>query len=193
MRVARAPFSFVIGPTGLKVRRRGLNRQWDWSLIETILLVPGTVGVSERPRHRARLLLMPTAGVDLGVPLSESSPTDGRACLLLLDFRGVREQSAKVADSLRGYCSQRFSDMRDEDLFGRPLTAVLRGYDFAAVDQLRAGVRTALRSGDPQQRAAAGTALATVSLPVAWRGYDRPQVDELLPKLAERLAVVGRP
>jgi hypothetical protein len=193
IRVAMTPFSFEIGPDGLKVRDRGLNRRWDWSLIEKILLVPGTVGVTERPRQPAQLLLIPMAGVKLGVPLTERSPTDRRACLLLLDFRRVREQPAAVADALRGYCRQRFSELRDEDLLARPLTVVLRGYDFAAVDQLRARVRTTLRSGSADQRATVRTALATASLPVTWRGYDRTQVDELLPRLAERLAPNGHP
>ena len=57
---------------------------------------------------------------------------------------------------------------------------VLRGYRIAETDALFATIGAALGQDDPFRRAAALRAIAEARLPVAFRGYDRGQVDAYL-------------
>ncbi len=65
---------------------------------------------------------------------------------------------------------------------------VLRGYRIAETDALLATVGDALGQDDPFRRAAALRAIAEARLPVAFRGYDRGQVDAYLRHATQALA-----
>ncbi len=189
---ARRPFRFVVGADGLVVRLPGMDRRIAWPEIEAILLVPSVAAVARDKRRAAELLLIPAAGVDLGIPLSGRSPVDERPALPVVDFGEVRERPDQVAQALTTFGGECFVDLRrvDDRLFSVDFTVVLRGYDPAAVDQLRADALRTLRSGTWPERVAAKVAIGNASLPVAMRGYDRRQVDDLLERLAQRLAVM---
>jgi len=68
----------------------------------------------------------------------------------------------------------------------RPLI-VLRGYRIAETDALFATVEAAAGADDPFRRAAALRAIAEARLPVAFRGYDRGQVDAYLREATQAL------
>jgi hypothetical protein len=57
-------------------------------------------------------------------------------------------------------------------------TVVLRGYDKYAVDAMRQRVEEALAGNRPEVKAAVRDAVRRASFVVAFRGYDRPQVDD---------------
>jgi hypothetical protein len=185
------PFRFAIGTDGLTLRRRGLNRLIPWSDIDKVLLKPSVAALSSSDRRPAQLLLVPVEGVDLGVPLTERSPQDNRASLLLLDFNDVRDTPDAVAQALTRFGGDRFVDLRQvvDDRFSVEFSIVLRGYEPAAVDQLIADGRRALLAGEQIQRLAVRARIEAGSLPIGLRGYDRVQVDELLAALSAQLAV----
>jgi hypothetical protein len=198
-----------IGPEGLTVR---LVRLFEprvkvvapWGAIDTVILDQPRHGRRSQsrghPPQPARLLVVPAAGVDLGLPATHRSPLDGRACILLLSFNQVRDSPDEVAQALAQYGGSRFVDARpqrhqhDAPKAGMPKAGVprfdlgLRGYDRARVDELIEQAHAALRSANAAERLAARSALDAVSLPRAARGYDCSQVDAYLTALSVELA-----
>jgi hypothetical protein len=211
-----------IGPEGLRVRlvrigRTRVERLVPWAAIEMVILDQPRHGPRSRARGHppspARLLLVPAAGADLGVPAAHHSPLDGRACVLLFSFNQVRDSPDEVARALARYGASRFVDtrpprhQRDAPRAGAPTAGVptagvpragvprfdhaLRGYDCARVDELVQQGHAALRSGDAAERRAARSALEAASLPRATRGYDCSQVDAYLTAISVQLASPG--
>jgi hypothetical protein len=194
-----------IGPEGVTVRLitlqprvKGLVR---WHAIDTIILDQPRLGRRSRDRGHERqpprLLVVPADGVDLGVPATQLSPLDARACVLLVSFNQIRASPDQVAQALARYGGRKFVDARPQhsepeaSWAGVPRFDIgLRGYDPVRVDELIQRAHAALRSANPAERLAVRSALesASASLPLATRGYDRTQVDAYLTAISADLA-----
>ncbi|MDG4805564.1 hypothetical protein O7634_02170 [Micromonospora sp. WMMD1120] len=188
---ALRPFRFRIDPEGLTIRRPGLRRVVPWAEIDALVL-------DEPPRRDGRpspprLLLVPAPGV-LMEPVTARHPLDGRPALELLVLDQVREQPEQVADVLTRHAGDRFVDLpalRRATFADPNLPAGLRGYQMDRVDQIIRRGQDALVSGDPQARRAARGEIeraCSAGLPVARRGYGRPQTDTVLNALVAALA-----
>lgn len=192
---ALKPFRFHIGTDGLTLRLKGINRLVRWDEIDAVILdltKPSLVGDNKHPYHH--LLLVPADGVDLGIPLTHTSPVDDRPCLVLLDLRDVTDSPEQVAQALARFGGGRFTDARRQraDRFGSPeFSVVLRGYDPARVDELIRRGRDALTSSSRLERLGAKAEIegARGKLPIVVRGYDREQVDSFLSALSAELLI----
>lgn len=182
------PFQFRIGPDGLDVRSGKLRRLVGWHEIDAVVLVqqptkPGT------PTPDPRLLLVPAAGVDLGVPLTETSPVDDRPAVALLDLGQVREKPDAVAGAFAQHGGSRFVDLRAATVAGAPeFIVVLRGYDRPEVDAVVQRVVRALHRDTPADRADALAAVEQATFTVVVRGYDRAAVEAYLEQAKALLA-----
>lgn len=182
------PFRFHIGADGLRLRSAGINGLVPWKAIDAVVLEQPAPSSAKRNPH-PRLLLVPTEGADLGVPLQHRSPVDGRACAASLSFDEVKESPEQVAQALAQHGGGRYTDTRASQRFDGPpeFDVVLRGYDQTQVDDLLRRGLEALDSADDQQRSALREEIETRSLPTAMRGYDRYQVDSFLRMLSAQL------
>ncbi|GAA0909354.1 hypothetical protein GCM10009557_83890 [Virgisporangium ochraceum] len=61
-----------------------------------------------RPDGPPRLVLVPAAGVDLGVPAEYRNSVDGRASIILLSTSDVRETPDRIDAALRRYAGDRY-------------------------------------------------------------------------------------
>ena len=188
---ALRPFRFRIDVDGLTLRVAGLDRLVPWPEIDAIILdepVPD-------PGHDTSpfLLLVPAAGSIIDLPLTGTSPLDGRAGLVLLDLDHVRQQTDDIAAALARFGGGRFTDVRRqrrERSASPDFGFGLRGYEPAPVDELIRAAQDALLSDDAALRSEARAELdaARESLPIALRGYDIRQVDTFLGRLSATLA-----
>ncbi|MFF4876082.1 hypothetical protein [Micromonospora sp. NPDC000668] len=189
---ALRPFRFGIGADGLTIRRPGLRRTIRWAEVDALVLdePPRRDGRPEPPR----LLLVPAPGVTLGPQVTARHPLDGRPAVELLVLDQVREQPEQVSAALSQYAGDRFVDLpalRCAAFADPDLTASLRGYRMDQVDQLIRRGQNALVSGDVPTRQEARAEIerdTAAGLPVAQRGYARPQVDAALDALVAALA-----
>jgi hypothetical protein len=98
------PFRFRIDEHGLTLRlpdESALARSVGWGSVEAIMLEP-------RPDGPPRLVLVPAAGVDLGVPAEYRNAIDGRASIILLSTSDVRETPDRIDAALRRYAGDRY-------------------------------------------------------------------------------------
>ncbi|WP_203934349.1 hypothetical protein [Virgisporangium ochraceum] len=98
------PFRFRIDGHGLTLRlpdESALARSVGWGSVEAIMLEP-------RPDGPPRLVLVPAAGVDLGVPAEYRNSVDGRASIILLSTSDVRETPDRIDAALRRYAGDRY-------------------------------------------------------------------------------------
>src|SRR5690349_21358039 len=70
-------FRVDVDADGWSVRTRALTRDLRWDDLAAVVLADAPVVGHRLGRPGAQLLLVPANGVDLGVPLPESSPVDG--------------------------------------------------------------------------------------------------------------------
>ncbi|MBM0278359.1 hypothetical protein [Micromonospora tarensis] len=188
---ALRPFRFGIGAEGLTIRRPGLRRVIRWAEVDALVLdePPRRDGRPEPPR----LLLVPAPGVPME-PVTARHPLDGRPAVELLVLDQVREQPEQVAAALTRHAGERFVDLpalRRAAFADPELPAGLRGYQMDRVDQIIRRGQNALVSGDPRTRQAARGEIeraCAAGLPVAQRGYGRPQTDTVLDALVTALA-----
>jgi hypothetical protein len=99
------PGPLVIGESGLQVRAAGIARVLPWTAVDALVLEPYDDAAK---RDTMRLVLVPAAGVDLGVEVEYANKVDGREGVILFAFTDVREPVADVARVLATYAGPRF-------------------------------------------------------------------------------------
>ncbi|MEV4514617.1 hypothetical protein AB0K00_37360 [Dactylosporangium sp. NPDC049525] len=90
----------VGGPGG--VLAGVLFRSVGWASIEAIMFEP-------RPDGHPRLVLVPAAGADLGVPAEYRNGVDGRPSVILVNIADVRESPDQVRAALQRYAGDRYA------------------------------------------------------------------------------------
>ncbi|MBQ0981897.1 hypothetical protein [Micromonospora sp. M61] len=111
VRHAVMPFRVDIDAQGWSVRTPKLNRYVRWDEVATVLLAdaPATArrGITAAPR----LLLVPAAGVSLGVPLSEESAVGGQAAVELFQLSEVDYGEELLLRDLAALAGYRFHNL----------------------------------------------------------------------------------
>lgn len=187
------PFRFGIGPEGLALRTRGINRLVPWAEIDAVILD------QPRPKHgdrtnvlpSARLVLVPAAWSELAGRAVDDCVPDGRKGLVILELSGVKQSRDQISGALRNFSGGRFTDaLREKQsrLVGPRFDLVEDGYVPEAVNKLIELAGDALASGQPGQRFGARLQIEGTTIPVAGVGYDRTQVDSALRAIAAELA-----
>ncbi|MEU7752972.1 hypothetical protein AB0B57_18115 [Micromonospora sp. NPDC049101] len=100
VRDAVSPFRVDVDRRGLSVRTPKLKRHLRWDEVAAVVLVDDPAAVGRRTLRGPRLLLVPAAGVRLGVPLPEKSPVDGQAAIELFTLREVDYEEGQFARDL---------------------------------------------------------------------------------------------
>ncbi len=181
------PFRFHIGADGLDLRVAGLNRLVPWAEIDAIVLdQPAPTAGGNSPS----LLLVPATTSTIDRPLSDRSPVDGRAGLVLIDLDRVQQPADEVAAALARFGGSRFVDLRQHRHDEPSFEVALRGYDKRQVDDLVQRCEDALASGRASQRHEVKAELdrARGTIEVALRGYNCAQVDRYLDRMSAALA-----
>jgi hypothetical protein len=106
IRQALRPFRFVIGPAGLTVRWKELDRLVPWEEIEAIVL-DRPAPTRRRPAPSHYLLLVPTATSPLAARAAERPAPGGPAGIELLDLASVKDKPADIAAALERYSGGR--------------------------------------------------------------------------------------
>jgi hypothetical protein len=99
------PFRCRIDEHGLTLRLPDdptLARSVGWGSIEAIMLEP-------RPDGNPRLVLVPAAGADLGMPAEYRNGVDGRLSIILVKSSDVREAPEEIRAALRRYAGSRYT------------------------------------------------------------------------------------
>ncbi|GIF98489.1 hypothetical protein [Catellatospora citrea] len=104
------PAPVVLDESGLALRTAGIKRTLPWSAVDAVLLEPYTEQVGGRTETTARLILVPAAGVDLGVSTDYRNMIDGRPSVILVSLKSVRVSTAEVTTALTRYAGGRFVD-----------------------------------------------------------------------------------
>jgi hypothetical protein len=103
------PFRFVIGPDGLTLRCKGINRLVPWHEIEAIILDRPTPSLDEvSPAHY--LLLVPVASSPLAARATERPAPSRPAGIKVLAFYSVKDAPAEIAAVLERYGGGRFTN-----------------------------------------------------------------------------------
>ncbi|MGW0435566.1 hypothetical protein ACWDV4_23880 [Micromonospora sp. NPDC003197] len=109
MRRAMLPFRVDVDSRGWSIRTPKLNQDLRWDEIAAVVLADAPEEVQQRPVPlRSRLLLVPAAGVSLGVPLTEESPVDGRAAVELFRLSDVDYSETRLVRQLAVLAGERF-------------------------------------------------------------------------------------
>lgn len=120
VRDAVVPFRVDVDSHGLSVRIPKLNRHLLWDEVAAVVLAdapatadaPGTADAPATAVRRMlrgpRLLLVPAAGVSLGVPLTEKSPVDGQAAVELFELGEVAYKEDQFTRDLALLAGERF-------------------------------------------------------------------------------------
>ncbi|MEW2429093.1 hypothetical protein AB0877_13865 [Micromonospora sp. NPDC047644] len=111
VRDAVMPFRVDVDAHGLSVRIPKLKRHLRWDEVAAVVLadVPGTI--VQRTLRGPRLLLVPAAGVSLGVPLPEESPVDGQPAIELFELGEVAYDEEQFAVDLALLAGERFHQL----------------------------------------------------------------------------------
>ncbi|MFC7243324.1 hypothetical protein ACFQO7_12630 [Catellatospora aurea] len=104
------PAPVVLDTSGLALRTAGIKRTLPWSAVEALVLEPFTEEVGGRTETTARLVLVPAAGVDLGVATEYRDIVGGRPSVILVSVKSLRASTAEVAGALAHYAGGRFVD-----------------------------------------------------------------------------------
>ncbi|MFG1917571.1 hypothetical protein [Micromonospora sp. NPDC048898] len=122
VRDAVLPFRVDVDPQGWSVRTPKLKRHLRWDEVAAVVLVDDPAAVGRRTLRGPRLLLVPAAGVRLGVPLPEKSPVDGRAAIELFELREVKYEEDQFARDLAVLAGELLHDLCRQPV--RPTDAV---------------------------------------------------------------------
>ena len=82
------PFRVHIGPDGLRLRLRGINRLVPWDEIAAVVIDWRTPDISKNDLSFPRLLLVPAEAAGTDLRPTDTSPVDGRPCLSLFRLQG---------------------------------------------------------------------------------------------------------
>ncbi|MGW0435565.1 hypothetical protein ACWDV4_23875 [Micromonospora sp. NPDC003197] len=112
-RVRRAilPFRVDVDSQGWSIRTPKLNRHLRWDEITAVVLVESPSVPRQRVALGPRLLLVPAAGVSLGVPLTEESPVDGQAAVELFRLNEVDWDGPRLVRQLTVLAGERFHNL----------------------------------------------------------------------------------
>ena len=192
VRQEREPFRFGIGAEGLMLGVAGIDRLVPWTAIEALVLDRPLPKLHDSgTRSGPYLVLVAAEGSDLVSGWPERTLSDGRRGRLVLELDDVRQSREQVAEMLRIYGGDRFTDAlreRQSRIDGHEFSVVVQGYDAAVVDGLVRQAAVALGSGEYLKRIGARARIENASIPVVDRGYDRQQVEDALRAIAEQLA-----
>jgi hypothetical protein len=100
------PFKIWLDEEGLTFRVGKMNGSAPWQHLDAVLLEPPVAGGSASPR----LVLVPTHGVDIGVPATYTNQIDGRPSIFLAEVHELRGLGKEVAGAFGRYAGQRFFD-----------------------------------------------------------------------------------
>ncbi|MFI6068541.1 hypothetical protein ACIA47_25165 [Micromonospora sp. NPDC051227] len=107
-RGAVLPFRVDVDSDGLSMRIPKLKRHLLWDEVAAVVLADAPATADRRTLRRPRLLLVPAAGVSLGVPLPEKSPVDGQAATELFELAEVAYGEDQLARDLAVLAGERF-------------------------------------------------------------------------------------
>ncbi|MEU8406116.1 hypothetical protein AB0C19_07910 [Micromonospora sp. NPDC048842] len=108
VRDAVLPFRVDVDSHGLSVRIPKLKRHLPWDEVAAVVLADAPGTTVQRMLRGPRLLLVPAAGVSLGVPLPEKSPVDGQAAVELFELGEVAYKEDRFARDLALLAGERF-------------------------------------------------------------------------------------
>ncbi|MBQ1010188.1 hypothetical protein KBX53_04350, partial [Micromonospora sp. M51] len=111
VRDAVLPFRVDVDPQGLSVRTSKLNRQLRWDEVDAVVLADPPATAGRHLLRGPRLLLVPAAGVSLGVPLPEKSPVDGRPAIELFELAEVAYDEDEFTRDLAVLAGERFQQL----------------------------------------------------------------------------------
>lgn len=111
VRHAVLPFRVDIDSQGWSVRTPKLNHYLYWDEIAAVVLAEAPATSRRRPAAAPRLLLVPAAGVNLGVPLTDESPVDGQAAVELFQLNEVDYGEGQLARNLSVMAGGRFHNL----------------------------------------------------------------------------------
>ncbi|MFI5925076.1 hypothetical protein ACIA3K_03745 [Micromonospora sp. NPDC051543] len=114
LRHAVMPFRVDVDARGWSVRTPKLNRDLRWDEIAAVVLADAPATARRRITAAPRLLLVPAAGVNLGVPLTEETRLGGQAAVELFQLDEVdygddlllRDLAALAGDRFHNLCRQ---------------------------------------------------------------------------------------
>ncbi|WP_155374238.1 hypothetical protein [Catellatospora vulcania] len=115
------PAPVTLDGAGLSLRTAGIKRTLPWSAVDAVILEPYTEEVGGRTEATARLVLVPAAGVDLGVSTDYRNTVDGRPSVILVSLKSLRATNAEVAGALNHYAGSRFVDGATTGPTGAPV------------------------------------------------------------------------
>jgi hypothetical protein len=100
------PAPMALDESGLRLRVAGINQFVPWASVDAVILEPcaATLNKTSAPR----LLLVPSAGANLGVAAEYKNKVDGRSSIILLPLDTIRETYDQVVDAFATYAGQRF-------------------------------------------------------------------------------------
>ncbi|GAA1397234.1 hypothetical protein [Catellatospora coxensis] len=107
------PAPVVLDASGLTLRTAGIKRTLPWPAVDALILEPYAGEHASRTDASgpiARLVLVPAAGVDLGVAADYRNIVDGRPSVILVSVQALRASSTEVAGALAHYAGARFID-----------------------------------------------------------------------------------
>ncbi|MEU8112686.1 hypothetical protein [Micromonospora sp. NPDC048947] len=108
VRDAVLPFRVDVDVDGLSVRIPKLKRHLLWDEVAAVVLADAPTTADRPTLRRPRVLLVPAAGVSLGVPLPEKSPVDGQAAIELFALAEVAYGEDQFARDLAVLAGERF-------------------------------------------------------------------------------------
>ncbi|MFG2052331.1 hypothetical protein ACGFIW_33475 [Micromonospora sp. NPDC048935] len=111
VRDAVLPFRVDVDSRGWSVRTPKLTCDLRWDEVAAVVLVDDPAAVGRRTLRGPRLLLVPAAGVRLGVALPEKSPVDGRAAVELFELREVDYEEGRFARDLAVLAGERLHNL----------------------------------------------------------------------------------
>ncbi|MET8838298.1 hypothetical protein ABZV78_30950 [Micromonospora sp. NPDC004540] len=111
VRHAVLPFRVDVDTQGWSVRTPKLNHHLRWDEIAAVVLAEAPATARQRAAASPRLLLVPAAGVSLGVPLTEESPVDGQAAVELFRLNEVDYEEGQLARNLAAMAGESFHNL----------------------------------------------------------------------------------
>ncbi|MGC1211064.1 MAG: hypothetical protein WA890_07350 [Micromonospora sp.] len=111
VRHAVLPFRVDVDSQGWSVRTPKLNHNLRWDEIAAVVLAEAPASARRRTAAAPRLLLVPAAGVSVGVPLTEESPVDGQAAVELFRLNEVDYGEGRLVRDLGMMAGERFHNL----------------------------------------------------------------------------------
>jgi hypothetical protein len=104
---ASRPSPMVIDESGLHLRVAGIKQMLPWTAVDALILEPGQGSTNNEP---PRLILVPAAGANLGVPVKYANRVDGRPSVILLSLGSVKVSVDELKQTLARCAGARFID-----------------------------------------------------------------------------------